>query len=117
MITGASASSTNESTWAGFKAVQGGAGDGFGVMLGDGLACWDLDHCITDGKIEPWAEQILSGIENPLWVEVSVSGTGLHIFVESPEAPGSRSGLVEFYSRERFIRVTGVKYDARGGSY
>lgn len=117
MITGASASSTNESTWAGFKAAQGGAGDGFGVMLGDGLACWDLDHCITDGKIEPWAEQILSGIENPLWVEVSVSGTGLHIFVESPEAPGSRSGLVEFYSRERFIRVTGVKYDARGGSY
>lgn len=115
-VTGAPASSTDPSTWDAFGAVQRGPGDGYGVMLGDGLACWDLDHCIIGGALEPWAADILSGIEDPLWVEVSVSGTGLHVFVEAPEAPGSRSGKVEFYSRGRFIRVTGVRYDARGGS-
>lgn len=113
---GAPASSTNPNTWASFKSIQRGAGDGYGVMLGDGLACWDLDHCFTGGVLEPWAADILSSIASPLWVEVSVSGSGLHVFVESPEAPGTRNGNVEFYSRERFIRVTGVRYEPRGGT-
>lgn len=88
-----------------FAAVQSGAGDGFGVMLGDGLGCWDLDKCIDGDVLAPWARDVLVGIEAPLFVEVSMSGTGLHVFVESPEGPGRRCGGVEFYSRARFIRL------------
>jgi primase-polymerase (primpol)-like protein len=82
-------------------------GDGFGVMLGDGLGCWDLDHCIEGDVVNDAALAVLGSVETPLWVERSVSGTGLHVFVKADEAPGRKMPGVEFYSRARFIRVTG----------
>lgn len=111
-VTGRSASSTDPSTWSTFAEVQASsAGDGFGVMLGNGLACYDLDHALAGGQLKPWARDILDGItEQVLFTEVSVSGEGLHVFVEAPEGRGSRraagDGGVEFYSRGRFIRTT-----------
>lgn len=107
MLDGSPASSTNPDTWAAHAEVKGKPN---GVMLGDGLACWDLDHCIDeDGRLAPWAQTILDGAD-PIWVEESMSGTGLHIFVESPEGPGSRRGQIEFYSQGRFIAVTGKRF-------
>lgn len=85
-------------------------GTGFGIMLGDGLGCWDLDHCITDGSLAPWAAEILASA-SPVWVERSLSGDGLHIFVMADEAVGSRRDGVEFYSWARFIAVTGDRFD------
>lgn len=107
---GSPASSTNPATWATYaEAVASSAGDGLGIMLGDGLACYDLDHCIDGGVLAPWAAEVLAGIDSPLWVERSISGTGLHVFVNAPEAPGRRA-RVEFYSWARFIRVTGDRF-------
>lgn len=105
---GRPASTTDSSTWFTFAEVQSGAGDGFGVMLGGGLGCWDLDDCFDGDQLAPWAQQILEDAD-PLFVERSVSGRGLHIFVEAEEGPGSRQGRVEFYSRGRFIR-SGVPF-------
>ena len=116
-VTGRPASSTDPSTWASFTAVQAShAGDGFGVMLGGGLACHDLDHALGDGVLKPWAREVLDGIrERVLFAEVSVSGEGLHVFVEAPEGPGRRrsvgDGGHEFYSRARFIRTTLRKFN------
>ena len=105
---GSPASSTDASTWAPFaEVVKSHAGDGLGIMLGDGLACWDLDHCLDGDELAPWAVDVLASIEAPIWTERSRSGTGLHIFVLAEEAPGRRKGGVEFYSRDRFILVTG----------
>lgn len=106
------ASSTKSFTWSSFAAVQSGAGDGFGVMLGGGLACWDLDDCFVDGRLAGWAREAVEGVD-PIFVERSVSGRGLHVFVEAPEGPGRKGGGVEFYSRERFIRVTGDRVDLK----
>lgn len=103
-VNGRPASSTDESTWSTFSEVQSGPGDGFGVMLGGGLGCWDLDDCFSGGVLESWAREILEDAD-PLYVERSVSGRGLHIFVEAKEGPGSRRGRVEFYARGRFIRA------------
>lgn len=88
-----------------------GAGDGFGIMLGDGLACYDLDHVVDEGgTVEPWAIEFVATIAEPLvLVELSRSRRGLHIFVRAPEAPGWRRGGAEFYSRQRFIVVTGLR--------
>lgn len=109
---GAPASSTSPVTWSSFSEVQSGAGDGFGVMLGGGLACWDLDDCFEGGRLAIWARKAIEGVD-PLFVERSMSGRGLHVFVEAPEGPGRKGGGVEFYSRARFIRVTGDRVDLK----
>ena len=108
---GSPASSTNAATWAPYLAVlQANAGDGLGIMLGQGLACWDLDHCLDGGAVKPWAVEVLSGINGAIWIERSLSGDGLHVFVHADESPGWRRGGVEFYSRHRFIAVTGDRF-------
>lgn len=108
---GAPASSTNSGTWSTHAdAMRSSVGDGFGVMLGGGLACWDLDHCLEGDVLAPWAADVLASIDSPLWVERSMSGTGLHVFVVAPEGKGWRRDGVEFYSVGRFIAVTGVRF-------
>lgn len=107
---GAPASSTDPATWCGFMDVLGGAGDGYGVMLGDGLGCYDLDDALADtGELKEWARAYVGTIEEPIiYAETSVSARGLHIFIRADEAPGYRvrvgDGTVERYTRGRFIR-------------
>ncbi|WP_284293430.1 hypothetical protein [Luteimicrobium album] len=79
-------------------------------MLGDGLGVYDLDHCLDGNQLAPWAREALDQIPEPVvFVERSVSGTGLHVFVEADEAPGTVSNGVERYTRARFVRVTGER--------
>lgn len=112
---GSAASSTNASTWTTYADVcSSSAGDGLGIMLGDGLACWDLDHVLSaDGVLADEAQRVLDEVgERALWVERSVSGEGLHVFVEG--AGRSYQGeRISYYSRARFIRVTGDPYQVR----
>lgn len=107
MRDGSPASSTDPATWTSFENVRGGAGDGFGVMLGSGLSCYDFDGCFEAGVLKPEIRAFIESIpERVIFSEVSVSGRGLHVFVTAPEGRGSRRGGVEFYSRARFIRTT-----------
>lgn len=107
-VSGSFASSTNPATWAEFRQVQKGAGDGYGVMLGNGLGCVDIDHCFIGGRLQGWARKVVEAIHEPiLFIERSLSGEGLHIFIEAPEAKGTKRGQVERYTRQRFIRMTG----------
>ena len=102
---GRPASSTDRGTWSTFSAVQAGAGDGFGVMLGAGLGCYDLDH-VSHEEIAAFVATIPERI---VFVERSMSGNGAHVFIEALESPGSRRPGVERYTWGRFIRVTGVR--------
>ena len=108
MVDGSSASSTNPATWVSFAEVQSGAGDGFGVVLdGSGLGCYDFDNCFDDGVLRPAVRDFIAGIAYPIvYVERSVSGNGLHVFVEAEKQRGFRRDCVEFYSWGRFIRTT-----------
>lgn len=75
-------------------------------MLGGGLGCYDLDH-VSDDE----ARSIITTIVEPVvWVERSVSGDGVHVFVDASEAPGWRRGNIERYTRQRFIRVTASRF-------
>lgn len=109
---GSPASSTYSRTWSSFKDVQRGAGDGFGVMLGNGLGCYDLDNVSDEA-----ARWFIADIpERIVFMERSVSGRGVHIFIEAPEGTGIRwesdAGVsVERYTQSRFIRVTGVRFE------
>ena len=103
---GSPASSTDSSTWASYSEImRSRAGDCYGIMLGDGLACWDFDH--VDLTSPP--DKALELLPDAIYAEVSTSGHGLHVFVRSSESSFRRAG-VEFYSRSRFIRMTGRRW-------
>lgn len=103
-VDGSPASSTDSDTWSTFKAVQSGAGDGFGFMLGDGFGVIDLDHCLdADGSLSDLASRVLR-LNPDAFVECSVSGEGLHVWGFRSEGRGFRGSGVEVYSKSRFIR-------------
>lgn len=112
-VEGLSASSTNPATWSTHAAAaESRVGEGIGFVLGDGIGCIDLDHCIVDGEVASWAADVVAA--NPgTYVEVSRSGEGLHIFGLLPEGPGRlvRDGRsIEVYSTGRYIALTGHTY-------
>lgn len=113
-VRGAAASVTNPRTWSSYAAARSSVkGDGIGFVLGDGVGCIDLDDCIVGGKVEPWARAILDRCP-PTYVEVSMSGRGLHIFGLLPEGAGrgQRGGDgIEWYSVGRYIAVTGDRFE------
>lgn len=106
-----SASSTNPATWSPFKVANvSDVGDGLGfVLAGEGITCIDLDHCIVDGVLEPWAQSIVNQCKGT-YVEVSMSGTGLHVFGFASVGKGYRRNGVEIYDRGRYIAVTGRRW-------
>lgn len=110
-VHGRPASSTNPATWSPFhRAKDSDAGDGLGFVLnGDGIACIDLDHCIIDGVLEPWAQAIVDQCRGT-YIEVSLSGTGLHVFGYANVGVGRRRDGVEVYDRGRYIAVTGRRW-------
>jgi primase-polymerase (primpol)-like protein len=105
------ASSTNAETWSTFdRARDSAVGDGLGfVLTGDGIACIDLDHCLVDGVLTDWAQTIVNQCPGT-YIEVSLSGTGLHIFGYATVGAGRRRDGVEVYDRARFIAVTGRRW-------
>jgi primase-polymerase (primpol)-like protein len=110
-ITGRPASSTNPLTWSSYAdARRSVKGDGLGFVLnGDGIVCIDLDHCY-DGIPTAQAQAVLDLFPDT-YVEVSPSGTGLHIWGFAPLLKGRRftlNGLsVEVYPSGRYMTVTG----------
>lgn len=106
-VDGSPASSTDPSTWASFAEVKSKP---HGIMLGDGLGAYDLDH-VTDAE----ARGFIATITEPVvYAERSMSGNGVHVFIEAPEAAGWKRTVngvsVERYTRARFIRVTGNRF-------
>lgn len=107
-LDGRHASSTNPRSWASYgETAASKMGYGLGVMMGDGLAVYDFDHCFdASGILDDDAAETIRGIRDMvLYIEVSCSGEGLHVFVRS-SARSYRRGGVEFYSRARFVRMT-----------
>lgn len=108
-LDGTPASSTDPSTWASHRAVRGHGGR-VGFVLGAGIGCIDLDHCLIDGAPTAAAAEFLATLP-PTFIEISPSGDGLHVWGLLPEARGSRTvagGLsIETYSVGRYITVTG----------
>lgn len=85
-------------------------GHGLGFVLGDGVGCIDLDDALVAGEPLPWVRRFLASLP-PTYIEVSMSGRGLHVFGLLDPAPGRvlrRDGRkVEWYSTGRYIAVTG----------
>ncbi|WP_319054094.1 bifunctional DNA primase/polymerase [Streptomyces europaeiscabiei] len=117
-VDGRAASSTDPRSWSTYReAARSTAGAGLGFVLdGDGIVCLDLDHVVRpDGSLVGWAAELLAGLP-PTYIEVSPSGTGLHVFGfgRLPGrgrrwARGEGTGL-EVYADGRFVTVTGARW-------
>lgn len=82
---------------------------GFVLDWADRLVCIDLDHALLDGELRPWARRIVDQVPET-YIEVSPSGTGLHIWGFGSVERGRRirrgDSAVEVYDRGRYITVT-----------
>jgi primase-polymerase (primpol)-like protein len=111
------ASTTDLMTWRRFETALAAYeaepkrydGIGFVFCSADPFAGIDLDKCRDreTGEVAPWAEKILYRVKEG-YVEVSPSGTGVHVIVEGTVRDGGmRKGSVEMYGRGRFFTITG----------
>lgn len=103
---------TDSAKWATFtEAKNSEHGDGVGFVLnGDGLVCIDLDDCVDNGVISEQAQRLIDSLPRT-FVEVSPSGTGLHIWGYGEVSTGrrfERDGLkIEVYGDGRYLTVSG----------
>lgn len=115
-VTGTPASSTDPATWTNYQTAKSSqVGVGLGYVLGDGIGCIDLDHCLNNGEPSPAARNFIENYPDN-WIEISPSGDGLHIWGTAPESPGTRRSVdglsIETYTSRRYITVTGNTYRA-----
>ncbi len=111
--TGNKASCADPKTWGTFeqviKAYQTGIynGIGFEFSKNDPYCGIDLDSCVKDGKILPWAQKIIDQFNS--YTEYSPSGTGIHIIIKAKK-PGKRckKGDIEIYDHHRYLTITGL---------
>jgi len=110
------ASSTDLMTWRAFSealaAFEAGEppydGIGFVFSSADPFVGIDIDDCRDpeSGMIAPWAKKIIARVQEG-YVEVSPSGTGVHIIVcGTVRDGGMRKDPVEMYGPGRFFTVT-----------
>jgi hypothetical protein len=88
-----------------------GTFNGLGFVL-TGIKGWvgiDLDNCIANGTIEPWAQEIIDQARS--YTEISPSGNGLRIFLtgEQPDDWMNHDRGIEVYGGKdaRFLTVSG----------
>lgn len=83
--------------------------DGIGFMFsGSGYVGIDIDHCMKDGELSDFAQEIISTLHS--YTEVSPSGEGIHIICKGTMPTGGNrndSKGLEMYARGRYFTVTG----------
>ena len=90
--------------------------DGIGIRVDGKIIAIDLDHCIEEGKICSWAEEIVSHFQDT-YIEISPSGKGLRIILLAPDNYSYdkdkyyiKKNNVEVYvagATNRFVTLTG----------
>lgn len=81
-LNGTNASSTDPDTWETYDKLipvpQGMAG--VGIALGGGLIGVDMDACLVDGQLEPWASEVIERLAT--YAEISPSGGGIKLLMK-----------------------------------
>ena len=112
------ASVNNTNTFTDFNSVVNGLDiyDGIGIRVDGKIIAIDLDHCIEDGNLCSWSEEIVSHFPNT-YIEISPSGAGFRIILLAPEnylfnkdKYYIKKNNVEVYvagATNRFVTITG----------
>src|SRR5436190_9292086 len=103
------ASSTRAATWADFAStialMTPEQGIGFILSENDPYCGIDLDGCIKNSVIEPWAQQVMQMF--PGYAEYSPSGTGVHLIGKGELKKGWNQKPLETYDKGRYFTFTG----------
>lgn len=120
-VTEQKASVDKPETFVDFNTAVNGANayNGIGIRVTGQIIAIDLDHCIEDDVLLPWASEI-TGHFRDTYIEISPSGTGLRILALMPDgyvydsnAFYIKKGYVEVYvagATNRFVTLTGNVY-------
>lgn len=121
-IDGSMAQSSNKRTWSTFATimkffnVQEYDGIGFMFSKDDPFIGIDIDHCVNDGVLSPFAQEIIQTISS--YTEYSPSGEGVHIIAKGKlplRGPGTgRKNIdkgLEVYRHGRYFTFTGNSLD------
>ena len=103
------AMSTEPNTWADFQtavANKGEFGIGFVLPLDGSMTMIDLDHCVENDKLSNFARSIVERFRDT-YMELSQSGTGIHIFVKGNVPTAVKTKEIEIYSSKRYCAMTG----------
>ena len=111
--TGYPAKAGQPDTWADFatamQAVSSGRYEGVGFEFHNGIVGVDFDHCIQDGKLDPWVATWVEILNS--YTEVSPSGTGLHVIcIGKLPGPSVKRPEAEMYDSARYFTMTGNAY-------
>jgi hypothetical protein len=95
------------------------AGVGYLMTGAHGVTGVDLDNCVKDGQIAPWATEIIAKLDS--YTEISPSGTGLHVMLlgdldadwsaklgDGPHTSKS-PGIDVYGGGARFLTITGAR--------
>ncbi len=92
-------------------ALATGKYQGIGFMLSHSpFSGIDLDHCIAEGKLVPWAKAIVEamatyGEYSPSWNKAEGTG-GVHLLVEGKPARSIKVGNIEIYGEKHYLTIT-----------
>lgn len=119
---GAKAKTNDSVTWTDYPSVIAAertgnfSGIGFVFTEEDDLTGIDLDNCIRDGKVQPWAQDILNTFTPIAYCEVSPSKNGIKLWTRG-ELPNltkhkvyinqETGEAIEVYDKGRYFTVTG----------
>jgi len=109
------ANPTDRKTWgtlaSALSAVATGGFQGIGFMLSHSpFAGIDLDHCLQDGTVEPWAKEIIETLNtyteySPSWNRKTGTG-GVHLLASGKPPTSKKVGTIEIYGQKRYLTLT-----------
>ena len=117
------AKASDPTTWGSFELAVQRIREGVALGVGfefhnNGIIGIDLDHCRNKetGEVTAWAQEIVDNFDS--FTEISMSGTGLHIFIKGNK-PGQQckttlnkdtKEAIEIYDNGRYFAMTGNVY-------
>lgn len=88
-LNGTNASCSDPATWESWDRLmpipQGMSG--VGIALGGGLVGVDMDACLVDGQLEPWASEVIERLAT--YAEISPSGGGIKLLMRVVDYSGT----------------------------
>jgi putative DNA primase/helicase len=110
-----SASPIEPQTWGTLEtaltALATGRYQGIGFMLSRSpFTGIDLDHSAREGKLLPWAKDIVAEVDSyteysPSWNKTTGEG-GVHLLVEGKPPGSKKSGNIEVYGEKHYLTIT-----------
>jgi len=109
------ASPTDRTTWGTLEraltALATGNYRGIGFMLSySPFSGIDLDHCVEQGRLLPWAKAIVDAMDtyaeySPSWNKTTGTG-GVHLLVAGKPPGSKKAGNIEIYGEKHYLTIT-----------